>query len=478
MSASYEPSGCVKRAIVLVLGDIGHSPRTCHHAYSLASHGVNVELVGYAGSSPHPKISENEFIKVVHLPSAPKWLNNECVPRILQLALKLVFMLVTLLWTLIFCTSFKISILLLQNPPGIPSMLICFLISRLKGASLVVDWHNYSYSMIQQSFSKKQVGSFSKICTDIAYSLEGFSGRLADHNICVSNTMREDLKDRWEIEAITLHDKPPLWNFVKTNCKDRHELFHKLFANFEQYANTLDTLNGPAESTLFTSFNGAKARFKEDRPLLLVSSTSWTEDEDFGILLDALEEYDKHLEANIEGAEKTALPRIFCIITGKGPQKEYYLKQIEQMQMKSVDIVTAWLSAEDYPRLLASADIGVSLHTSTSGYDLPMKVVDMFGCGLPVLAKRFQAIDELVNDPVNGRLFDTSTQLCEALIEIAAGFPNNQTLNELKQQFNSGHRVDWHSQWNAILWPIFDVDLEAHEEEYRRWHRFRMTSED
>ena len=38
-----------KRVAVVVLGDIGRSPRMQYHSLSLAEHGYTVDLIGYGG---------------------------------------------------------------------------------------------------------------------------------------------------------------------------------------------------------------------------------------------------------------------------------------------------------------------------------------------------------------------------------------------------------------------------------------------
>lgn len=84
------------------------------------------------------------------------------------------------------------------------------------------------------------------------------------------------------------------------------------------------------------------------------------------------------------------LPKLVCVITGKGPMKPHYIDMISQKQWQHIKVVTPWLEACDYPTMVASADLGVCLHTSSSGVDLPMKIVDMFGAGLPVCAFEYK----------------------------------------------------------------------------------------
>lgn len=180
--------------------------------------------------------------------------------------------------------------------------------------------------------------------------------------------------------ATVLYDRPPQ-QFQAITLEKKHELFKRLAQNYSEFK----SLDNNEENTAFTVVTSTgEIKWRDVRPGLLISSTSWTPDEDFQVLLNALEGYEK-----IAAEDELKYPKLICAITGKGPQKEFYQAKIATMEWKFVKIITPWLENEDYPLLLASSNMGVCLHYSSSGLDLPMKVVDMFGCGLPVCAMNF-----------------------------------------------------------------------------------------
>ena len=157
---------------------------------------------------------------------------------------------------------------------------------------------------------------------------------------------------------------------------------------------------------------------KSGQTKIVISSTSWTPDEDFSILLNALIEYSDWANRG------EVRPRILALITGKGPKRATFEAQVRHHEqagnLKSVNIKTTYLDdMSDYAKLLGIADLGISLHTSSSGVDLPMKVVDMFGAGLPVAGwGEFEAWPELVTEGQNGRSFRDSRGLQRILAEL------------------------------------------------------------
>ncbi|XP_039062822.1 UDP-glycosyltransferase TURAN-like [Hibiscus syriacus] len=105
---------------------------------------------------------------------------------------------------------------------------------------------------------------------------------------------------------------------------------------------------------------------------------------------------------------------------------------------------------------LGSADLGVCLHTSSSGLDLPMKVVDMFGCGLPVCAVSYSCIEELVKVEKNGLLFSSSSELAEELLMLFRGFPAEcDALNSLKNgALETCSSARWATEWEEHAKPL------------------------
>lgn len=133
------------------------------------------------------------------------------------------------------------------------------------------------------------------------------------------------------------------------------------FPDFEVPYSTPFTTAAPTAPSNHPSRNGVPPpvhlpTFREERTALLVSSTSWTADEDFGLLLEALEIYNR--VASAKGGERD-LPRILVMITGKGPLKDMYMSKIQRLQ-RAWDFVwctSAWLDTADYPLLLGCSSL-------------------------------------------------------------------------------------------------------------------------
>ncbi|XP_056144536.1 chitobiosyldiphosphodolichol beta-mannosyltransferase isoform X2 [Lampris incognitus] len=428
-----------RRACVLVLGDVGRSPRMQYHALSLSRHGYDVTVLGLAGTRPHQDLLTDGRIQIVPIAEV-KGIQG---PAITRYVTKVVLQCLQLLQLLM-----KISLqshVLLQNPPGLPSILVTWYVCRLRGSKFIIDWHNYGYTIMALSHGQRHP------IVRMAKWYEHFFGRLADESVCVTNAMRDDLQMNWGIKATTLYDKPPAI-FRETPLERRHELFMRLARTYPQFQTSgVRHQDDAAERTVFSSrdLTDNTVTLTPGRPVLLISSTSWTEDEDFSVLLEALQEYEGFV------GRDASLPPLVCVITGKGPQKEHYRKLIDTLHFEHVKICTPWLEAEDYPVLLGSADLGVCLHKSSSGLDLPMKVVDMFGCCLPVCAIHFDCLHELVKHDENGLIFKTAEELAKQLKSLFSDFPSDDgRLGWFRNNLRTSGGQRWDENWDQNVLPL------------------------
>ncbi|KAF2357045.1 Glycosyltransferase subfamily 4-like N-terminal domain, partial [Trinorchestia longiramus] len=427
------------RVSVVVLGDVGHSPRMAYHCLSFAQEGYDVNFLGYLNSQPQAELLSHPKISIVPLRKVPSSFNN--LPNLVRFVVRVLWQAFTLWFTLLF--SKRPQYLLLQNPPCVPALPVCWLYCLIFRVHLVLDWHNYGYSILALALGPRHP------LVHIYKTIEKIFGRMASSGLCVSRAMKDDLRRNWGVERITVHyDRPPV-RFQPISIEAKHDLFLKLCTQ-------LPCLGGSApDKTVFTErFADGRVCYCEDRPALLVSSTSWTEDEDFSVLLHALSAYEERA-----WLEPTLYPRLIVIVTGKGPLKEYYIELAKQCAWQTVQLDTVWLEAADYPLLLAAADVGLSLHTSSSGLDLPMKVVDMFGCGLPVIAQHYPTIEELVKPNINGVTFKTEKGLADRLLSWFGGFPHSDSYRKrrgvLTENIEHFRRLRWHECWQCNVLPIF-----------------------
>jgi beta-1,4-mannosyltransferase len=394
------------RVCVVVLGDLGRSPRMQYHALALADDGDEVDLVGYAGRPPDAAVAGHPRIRIHLLP--PPWRGRRLY---LPVAAANMARQIAALTSLLLVDVPRPDFLLVQNPPAIPTLVVARLAARLRASRLVVDWHNFGADMLALRLGRGHP------LVRAAAAVERRFGAGADAHLCVSAAMRDELAGRWGVPAArVLYDRPAK-RVGPTPREERERLFARL---------GIEVAPGAA---------------------VLVTSSSWSADEDFAPLLEAL--------AACDG--RAGLPPLLVLMTGDGPLRAAWERRIEALGLRRTRVRMLWVAAEDYPRLLGAADVGLSFHRSASGVDLPMKIADMFGAGLPVCALSYgPVLAELVRPRENGLLFTTGAELAAALEALLSGFPDRTPLlDELRRGVARLAARGWAEGWAEEARPVF-----------------------
>src|SRR5437764_9267797 len=411
------------RAAVVALGDLGRSARMQYHAHALAARGVDVDLVGFEGTSLPKAISTDERIHVHRLNPATLRLAGRFSGS--TYAVAGVFDAVRLglrLWRLLRKLP-RPDLVLVQNPPAFPTVLVAWMALKRRGVRFVIDWHNVGFTLLWLRLGRGHP------LVRLARWFERRDARRVDDNLCVSRGLAAFLESHFGVKrAHVLYDRPAS-AFVAMERGER-ERFRQAF---------LSRLGVHSSAVGF-----------------IVCPTSWTEDEDFDLVIDAV----TRLETKIRGWESAAsgrrFPDVVILVTGDGARRAEFERRFAGLPARRVQLRARWLEPEDYPRVVGSADLGLCLHRSSSGLDIPMKVADLFGAGVPVCALDYGAcLAERVRHGDNGLLFSTAVQLADVVFDLFETFPGDQkALDRLRTGARKSARPTWEEGWAREAKPV------------------------
>lgn len=395
--------------LVISQSPANHSPRVAAHVHALL-HFFPEYAVVLLAEPPNP-ISE-ERLAFFPLPQYPP-LAQRNVFTLFKKAASLFIAQASCLST-ISCLPLGVRHIILATPPALP-LLPLLILSRpfiFPRSQITVDVHNLAFTLSAQH---KPNPYFLFLAKELelrflrrAHTLWTVSKALSDFLFHIGNgaTVLRDLPS----DSFTKLRRQPL------SEHEKKELITRVQDQATEFGASL---------------------LDEDVPML-VSSTSWTPDEDLSMLRTAIQKLDE------EGL------RLRVVITGKGPLRSSFERGLEHINLQNVQLWLAWLPFTDYAALLSTATLGVSLHASSSALDLPMKAVDMLGAGLPVLGLRYACIDELVKDGTNGLLFDNSEELSCCIRRV---LKDDQELQILRKGAAESFEEEWLPYWETTALP-------------------------
>jgi len=112
---------------------------------------------------------------------------------------------------------------------------------------------------------------------------------------------------------------------------------------------------------------------------------------------------EKKLDVLIKAIHQLNRPDIQLVVTGKGAALHEYQALTEKLGEQDRIRFTGFVAASDLPLLLNAVDV---FAMPSEGELLSIASLEAMACGLPLLAARSKALPELVDDGVNGYLFE------------------------------------------------------------------------
>jgi beta-1,4-mannosyltransferase len=305
----------------------------------------------------------------------------------------------------------------------------------------VIDWHNLSHTI-----AAVKVGDHHRAVRALARSERRWAKR-ADGHLAVSKALADWLAREYKVTAVVAYDRPSA-AFTPPSAAAASALWDKIAAEHQ------------LGSTHLRQDSGGQAR-----PPIVVCPTSWTPDEDFDLLLEALERAERNLTrghspsgdtpsasavapgATVEGS----IPSLAVFLTGRGPLRDTFEQRAARRSFKVIAVKMLWLEPADYPTLVGMATLGLCLHQSSSGLDLPMKLADLRGAGVPVATYDYAPVlGEVMTTGREGVTFRDPGELANVFVDVATrAMPPDSALAKSRAWLAENPPERWDAQWDG-----------------------------
>lgn len=193
LALQHKSNGPQPRSVaIVVLGDIGRSPRIMYHAQSFAANEFETYIVGYQGAcallqlplvlifyrlarSRHAAYPSPRPLRLparparLHLEAAPASLHpprspQSCVPARHNFGRALLPYRPT---PRVHsrpgqsgrrsAQSMPLIVMVRKNPPSVPTLALVWLAGKVRGSKVIIDWHNLGYSILALKLGDKHI---------------------------------------------------------------------------------------------------------------------------------------------------------------------------------------------------------------------------------------------------------------------------------------------------------------------------------